>query len=147
MNSIPALIAFGSTLGSLVFAPPIHATDLTVTISDVRKDAGHLMVSVVNTEAGWNNQEKPVAQDKVVVAEKVTADRTLVLHFDLPAGKYAVQVMHDENDNGKLDANFMGIPIEGYGFSNNPQVMRRAYFSEAAFEVKDAATAIVVRLR
>ena len=55
--------------------------------------------------------------------------------------------MHDENDNGKLDTNFMGIPVEGYGFSNNPQVMRRAFFSEAKFDVTGAPTAIVVRLR
>ena len=138
-----ALIA----MSSLTFAPLARAGDLAVTISDIRSTSGHLLVSVTNTEAGWNSQEKPVTQDKVVVAEKVTADKTLVLHFKLPAGKYAVQVMHDENDNGKLDANFMGIPTEGYGFSNNPQVMRRAYFSEAKFDVTDAALDIVVRLR
>ena len=125
-------------------------TILQVSVCFINQSSAQMSVIMQHNDlkrTGWNNQEKPVAQDKVVVAEKVTADRTLVLHFDLPAGKYAVQVMHDENDNGKLDANFMGIPIEGYGFSNNPQVMRRAYFSEAAFEVKDAATAIVVRLR
>ena len=44
-----------------------------------------------------------------------------MLQFNLPAGNYAVQVMHDENENNKLDTNFMGMPIEGYGFSNNPR--------------------------
>ena len=39
--------------------------------------------------------------------------------------------MHDENDNNQLDTNFLGIPSEGYGFSNNPNVMRRAHFDEA----------------
>jgi len=141
--SVSALIA----AGSFAFTPLVRGGDLAVTISDVRNTAGHIMVSVVNSDAGWKNQEKPVAQDKVAVAEKLGADHTLVLHFDLPAGTYAVQVMHDENDNGKVDANFMGIPTEGYGFSNNPQVMRRAYFSEASFEVKDTPTAIVVRMR
>jgi uncharacterized protein (DUF2141 family) len=141
--SVSALIA----AGSFAFTPLVHGGDLAVTISDVRNTAGHIMVSVVNTEAGWNNQEKPVAQDKVAVAGKLGADHALVLHFDLPKGTYAIQVMHDENDNGKIDANFMGIPTEGYGFSNNPHVMRRAYFSEASFEVKDTPTAIVIRMR
>jgi len=34
-------------------------------------------------------------------------------------GKYAVSVFHDENSNGKLDTNFLGIPREGVGASNN----------------------------
>ena len=136
--AVPALIA----LGFASFAPLTRAGELTVSITNIRTDKGTLMVSVTNTEAGWNNQEKPVAATKVAATGKDS-----VLHFTLPAGTYAVQVMHDENDNGKLDANFMGIPTEGYGFSNNPQVMRRAHFDEAKFEVTDAASSIVIKLR
>ena len=38
---------------------------------------------------------------------------------DIPPGTYAIAVFHDENANGKLDKNFLGIPCEGYGASNN----------------------------
>ncbi|MBN8490220.1 MAG: DUF2141 domain-containing protein [Burkholderiales bacterium] len=38
---------------------------------------------------------------------------------DLPRGTYAVAVVHDENGNGRLDKNFLGLPTEGYGVSNN----------------------------
>jgi uncharacterized protein (DUF2141 family) len=65
----------------------------------------------------------------------------------LPPGQYAVQVMHDENDNGKFDTNFVGLPIEGYGFSNNPQVMRRANYDEARFDLGPDGGSVVVRLR
>jgi len=123
-------------------APPAQAGELTVSITNVRTDKGTLLVSVTNTEAGWNNQEKPVAATKLAATGK-----DAVVHFTLPAGSYAVQVMHDENDNGKLDTNFMGIPAEGYGFSNNPQVMRKANFSEAKFDIGDAASSIVINLR
>ena len=37
----------------------------------------------------------------------------------LPAGSYGARIMHDINDNGELDANFVGIPSEPWGFSNN----------------------------
>jgi uncharacterized protein (DUF2141 family) len=124
-----------------------RAGELTVNITDVRVARGSLKVAVVNSEAGWNNQEKPVAFEEVAVTDKLVADKAVVVRFKLPAGSYAVQVMHDENGNGKLDANVMGMPVEGYGFSNNPQVMRRAYFSEAKFEVTDAASDITVKLR
>jgi len=55
--------------------------------------------------------------------------------------------MHDLNGNGELDTNFMGMPIEGYGFSNNPEVMRRATFEEARFELPEDGTHIELRLR
>ena len=135
---ISALIASGS-IGAMPFA---QAGELTVTISDIRNAKGTIMVAVEKSDAGWNDQEKPVAAQKIPASGK-----EVVLKFDLPAGEYAVQVMHDENDNGKLDTNFMGMPTEGYGFSNNPQVMRKAHFDEAKFALGEAAASIVVRLR
>ena len=139
---VTGLIAMSFTFMS----PLLSAGELVVTISDIRNTNGSLLVAVMNTDAAWNNTEKPVAVDKVAVTDAATKDG-LVLKFQLPAGSYAVQVMHDENGNGKLDANFMGIPTEGYGFSNNPTVMRRAHFSEAKFDITEAPAAITVRLR
>ena len=136
------LVFASLALGLTGLAPFARAGELTVSITNVRTDRGTLLVSVTNTEAGWNNQEKPVAATKLAATGK-----DAVVHFTLPAGSYAVQVMHDENDNGKLDSNFMGIPSEGYGFSNNPQVMRKANFSEAKFDIGDAASSIVINLR
>lgn len=68
---------------------------------------------------------------RIVKVEKET--ETLI--FDkVPAGRYAVAVYHDENLNGKLDASPVGIPREGYGFSNNPKVPGRPKFDQAAFD-------------
>ena len=134
-------------MGSLVLTSLATAAELTVTISDLRNTKGHLMVSVVDSEAGWNNQAKPVAGEKLVVAEKATDGKSLQVKFTLPAGKYAVQVLHDENENGKLDFNSMGIPAEGHGTSNNPVEMRRPHFSETVFDLPESPTAIVVRLQ
>jgi uncharacterized protein (DUF2141 family) len=135
---LSALVAVACSL----FAQLAQSGELTVTLTDIRSDRGQLMVAVANSDAAWNNQEKPVAAQKVAATGK-----DLVLRFNLPAGMYAVQVMHDENGNNKLDSNFMGIPIEGYGFSNNPGVLRKARFEEARFEIGDAPASIVVRLR
>jgi len=53
---------------------------------------------------------------------------------DMPKGTYALAVVHDKNMNGKLDTNFMGIPTEGYGFSNNAKALLSApSFSAASF--------------
>ncbi len=53
---------------------------------------------------------------------------------DIPPGTYALAVIHDENMNGKLDTNWLGVPKEGYGFSNDVKAVRGApSFSDASF--------------
>ena len=53
---------------------------------------------------------------------------------DIPPGTYALAVIHDENSNGKLDTNWLGIPTEGYGFSNDAKALLGApSFAAASF--------------
>lgn len=67
--------------------------------------------------------------------------------FQLPAGKYAVAVIHDENGNHKLDRNFLGIPKEGFGFANNPRVLMSApSFEAASTQVSCPETDLDIRL-
>jgi len=135
--SMPSFIAMG------LFMATAHAGDLSVTISDIREAKGSLLIAVVNSDAAWNNEAKPVAVQKVPAAQG-----EVKLQFkDLAPGAYAVQVFHDENGNNKLDSNFLGIPTEGYGFSNNPNVMRKAHYDEARFDVGADAANVTIRLR
>ena len=50
---------------------------------------------------------------------QATAGNIIILLDSLPAGQYAFAVFHDENDNATIDTNFLGIPQEGFAFSNN----------------------------
>ena len=52
----------------------------------------------------------------------------------IPPGTYAIIVIHDENRNGKLDTNWLGVPKEDYGFSNDAEAFLSApSFSAATF--------------
>lgn len=65
----------------------------------------------------------------------------------LPAGSYGVIVVHDENENRKLDRSPIGNPVEGWGMSNNPKPKLRApKFSTAAFDLQ-CGEQIAIRLR
>lgn len=143
--SKPRLIAFAfacSAVGAFA-CPPAQAAGLDLTVTDLRTQQGSLRIAVADSEAGWSDTEKAVA-GTVRKAQGTVQE----FHFpDLPPGSYAVMVMHDENDNGELDSNFMGMPVEGYGFSNNPGVMRKPTFEEARFELGAEGGAITVRLR
>ena len=136
-------IRAASLFAALLAAGATQAADLTVTVTDIRASTGTIRIAVVNSEAAWNNEAAPVVRKAIVVSGKEAT-----FQFPgLPPGQYAVQVMHDENDNGKFDTNFVGLPIEGYGFSNNPQVMRRANYDEARFDLAADGGSVVVRLR
>ena len=57
---------------------------------------------------------------------------------NIPAGSYAVAVLHDENKNEKMDFNLVGIPKEAYGFSNNAKgFMAPPKFSDAAIRLQN----------
>lgn len=62
-------------------------------------------------------------------------------------GTYALAVIHDENLNGKLDANWLGIPSEGYGFSNDARAaLGPPSFSAASFAYDGRSVALTIGL-
>ena len=70
---------------------------------------------------------------------KMTAD-----FIDIPGGKYAVAVFQDVNYDGKLSANFLGIPTEPYGFSKNKfGTFGPPDFKEVSFEIKEDNTVTI----
>jgi uncharacterized protein (DUF2141 family) len=73
---------------------------------------------------------------KIKEIKKISNSNITYVFKDIPDGNYTVRVLHDENNNNKLDSNFFGVPTEGFGFSNNPEVtLSFPSFSETKFEV------------
>lgn len=123
-------------LAGLMFAGTAHAGDVTVTGHGAEPVGG--MIAQLFTEDGY--VDTPVAE----LYTEMSADGTATLTFSgVAPGTYAIVVIHDENGNGEMDTNFLGIPREPGGFSNNaPARMGPARFSEAAFEVGDDAVTL-----
>jgi uncharacterized protein (DUF2141 family) len=86
---------------------------IQVTVSNIQPLKGAIRVGLFNNEDDF--------PDRAIAGkiEKVFSDKVIVTFEGLTAGDYAVSVFHDENENEKLDTNFMGIPKEGFGFGNN----------------------------
>ncbi len=67
---------------------------------------------------------------------------------DVPEGRYAIKAFHDVNDNGEMDFNWMGIPQEPYGFSNNASAtMSAPKFEQAAFMVRKGPNVTRFRMK
>jgi uncharacterized protein (DUF2141 family) len=65
----------------------------------------------------------------------------------LPPGSYALAAYHDRNNNGKLDSNRLGMPLEPYAFSNNARgILGPPSFGDARFQIVGPQTQIEVRL-
>jgi uncharacterized protein (DUF2141 family) len=83
------------------------------------------------------------------LCEPNAARKSAVVLTNLDPGQYAVILFHDENGNGKLDQNVLGVPNEPYGFSNNVQgFLGPSAFREALMQItaSDKVARIVLNL-
>lgn len=108
------------------------SAELTVNISDLAQDKGHVLVALYAGEESYKKKEKI---DGSWV--KVEGEQAQVIYKDLADGDYVVSLYQDENDNQSLDFNAIGIPKEGYGFSNNVGRFGEPSYQEAKFVVKE----------
>jgi uncharacterized protein (DUF2141 family) len=107
------------------------AADLKITVRDVRSTTGFVFVAVYDSQGAFMKASLARATRKVKANQ---GSVTLVIP-NLPPGTYAVASYHDENANGKMDTNSLGVPTEGYGFSNDAQgTAGPPKFAQAAFE-------------
>ncbi|PQJ73657.1 hypothetical protein BTO14_01500 [Polaribacter butkevichii] len=90
-----------------------NTANLTVAFSGMKSDKGNLFVALYNTEA--NFLKKAYKGEMAEIKNK----KTVVIFKNLPKGVYAISSFHDINDNKKMDTNFIGIPKEPIGMSNN----------------------------
>jgi outer membrane protein len=111
-----------------------HSADISVRVREAPAE-GVLVFQVYDSANTFGDFRDPVAE----VRSGVHADNVYMLN-DVPAGNLAVLVYVDENQNGLIDKNFIGIPREALGISNNyrpkgPPAFSRAQFSVAEDEV------------
>lgn len=109
------------------------ATEVNVNITDIDALQGTLYIQIFNSEKAFDGKGKATQSSKL----KVTEEQHSVVFKDLENGTYAVKLFHDENENGKMDSNVLGIPKEGYGFSNNGGAFGPASFKDASFDVTE----------
>ncbi len=106
---------------------------LTIVVEGMDSNVGNLGVLVFNNEKGWPEDRTAALKDVSVPAEKGT--QTLKIS-GLAPGNYAVALVHDVNQNHKLEKNWIGQPKEQWGLSNNPHATIKAPpMSKALFEM------------
>ena len=119
-------------------APTQNSSTLTVRVTGIRNTNGKIRLTLMRDS---NTVEK---RETEIDAGTLSAQTVFEI---LPQGVYSVFIFHDENMNGKMDFNEMGIPVEGYGASNNPEKrMGPPDPDEAKFTINQPKVAIEIKL-
>ncbi len=123
-------------------APPVHAdagATIVLEVSTFRTIKGFLGCQLY--PKGEDFPDNWAAHRDLRKHVVVTGGTTSCSFSGLPPGTYAAAVIHDENGNGKMDKNFIGMPLEGYGISNNhTHALSRPTWEESKFVVAADST-------
>ena len=140
--TITAVLLFG--IGVLAQSTESQENVIRVDIDGLHSNRGQVLCALFSSAADFpKNPEKAVARDRSTILN----GHTTCQFESIPSGTYAVAVFHDENSNGKLDTNFLGIPREGVGASNNAKGhLGPPKFSAAAFLHSASRTALKITL-
>ena len=119
--------------------------EIVVNIDGFRTDKGKCLLSLFNNKKGFpSNQEKAV----YVTFGRIQNRKLTLVIKDMAIGEYAIAVVHDENDNNKLDTNFLGIPKEGIGVSNNAKsIMGPPSYEDSKFQLKEEGMVANIRIK
>ena len=121
-----------ANLPAVAFAQSPSCPGIHVKILNIRNNTGTVDCALFDSPVGFPVEFLRVATNVMVI--KIRDTQARCDFEDIPPGTYALAVIHDENSNGKLDTNWLGIPTEGYGFSNDAKGLLGApSFSAASF--------------
>ncbi len=115
---------------------------LSVVVKNVKDTQGQVRVGLFKDDKTFL---KEAWKGEVV---KAATGEVRVVFENIPAGTYAISIIHDENENGELDSNFFGIPKEGFGFSNDAMgTFGPPDFAKASFSLKAGEHQVAVSMR
>jgi uncharacterized protein (DUF2141 family) len=143
--TIKMLAMAGLTLGLVSFTrQKVERHSLTVQVSGLRNATGTVQFALYNKAGSIPDQEYRHYYRRA--KSDIRQQSAAVTFAGLPAGKYAVSILHDENGNGKIDKGLV-LPKEGVGFSNykSLHLNKRPDFAKASFHV-NSDTSVVIKL-
>src|SRR5215471_10578367 len=126
------LFSVGVSFATSSLAQSGGKATLILKVTGLRSEKGQVKIAVFNSSEKW-------------LGEQPTYSSTI---NEVPYGDYGVAVFHDENSNGKMDRNVLGIPLEPYGFSNNVRVtFGPPKWEEAKFTVNGSTAEVSIGVK
>ncbi|HRE37109.1 MAG TPA: DUF2141 domain-containing protein [Chitinophagaceae bacterium] len=118
---------------------------ISVEVTGLRNNNGYVLASLFKEGNGFPDQaDKAVRKVKLGISNRTAS----IVFSDIQPGQYAIAILHDENSDQKMNTNGLGIPKEGYGFSNNVTgAFGPPSFKRASFKYNGDLVSVVIRTR
>lgn len=136
-----------TSVGVIFPQPTLAQSDrqgsIIIKVTGLRSEKGQVRIAVFNSSEKWLGEDP-------AYSSTINVDSHTVLWKinDVPYGDYGIAVLHDENRNGKMDKNFLGIPLEPYGFSNNLKVtFGPPKWEKSKFVVKGSTIEVTIEVK
>ena len=140
-KKIVLLVLIQIVCGIFLFAEETaEEKKLTVQITNVTSEEGQIILAIYNSS---ENYDKRIALQEVKLKPEID---TVIFETNVPDGEYLVMLVHDINNNGKLDTSFIGMPKEPVGLSNYDGKGIPGKFKKHKFSVNEN-TEIIIPLK
>ena len=129
---------------ALIGAAPAPTGEVTVALTGLRSAKGLIQACLTRDKGAFPDCRKDPDSRRLTLP---ASDAASIRFAALPAGRYAIALLHDENGNGRADMTLM-VPREGFGFSRDAAVQfGPPKFGKAAFAVGEAEVTMPIRMR
>lgn len=133
------IIAFGTVFMSA------NTQTVRMTIEGIRSKEGNIQLGIFTNQAQFSKEEPPIEK---IFPKTGLKSGVLIIEFNLKPGNYAIAVLDDIDKDGDMSYNLIGIPTEGFGFSNYVSSgMRKPKYNDFSFDVKKGVTEVTVKMR
>ena len=124
-----------------------YSGSLEVKFSNINSSKGQICINLFNGQTGFPDGGKGSAL-QAAKCTPIVKGAAKFIFGNLPYGNYAISAVHDTNGDTRLNSNFLGVPTEGVGFSNNTVVVTSApSFSESQFFLSGPKTDILIKMQ
>ena len=137
LSSLPLLFILNSV---------VIAQNIEIVVSGVKPGKGQALIAVFKDQKSFENKEPFIG---LLFDKSRIVDGQLTTSIALEPGVYGISFLDDKNKNGAMDNNWIGIPKEGFGFSNfEHKGFRKPHFDDFQIEVMEGETrSILIKMK
>lgn len=115
-----------------------------LTVSGIKEDTGDIVIDIYNNATTWLGKEKTDIYKRVTIpVKKYLKDGSVSTSISLPSGEYAISTFHDTDGDGIMKTNFIGMPKDASGMSNNYKPAGRPKYERAKFEINTGSKKVM----
>jgi uncharacterized protein (DUF2141 family) len=122
-----------------------HAQQVKLKVTDIKSTKGKIVIILFKDHETFEEER---GFRRIAFSKDSLKNGAIDLHFTIEPGIYGITLLDDEDSNGVMNKNFIGIPKEGFGFSNYYlNKMRLPHFDEFKTKINPGKNTVLIRLK